>query len=43
VPAISACAAVALIHVTYGVAAAAIAVEDGPTQGPAVSVEIVDP
>jgi hypothetical protein len=34
---------VALIHATYGVAAAAIAVEDGPVHGPIARLWIVDP
>src|ERR1700739_1465191 len=32
----SACAAVVRVHATYGAAAAAINIDDGPSQGPAV-------
>ena len=33
----------AFIHATYGEAAAAIAMEDGPVQGPAARLSIVEP
>jgi hypothetical protein len=38
----SACAAVILVHATYGAAAAAIDADDGPSQGPAVSATSSD-
>src|SRR6201999_3891991 len=39
----SACAAVAFIHDTYGVAAAAMDAEAGPRHGPLVRPEMTDP
>ncbi len=39
----SACAAVVVIHSRYGVAAAAIEADDGPSHSPSVSSEIVAP